>query len=501
MRSIAKHDTTQTADCSTHYPSWRTEFPTAAPRFQPGGFGENLVTARMNERNVCIGDTVALGSDPAAGALLQVSLPRQPCFKLNHRFELKNFAPNTWRLSRTGWYYRVLREGWVAAGDEMRVVARPHPDWTIERVQEYLHRNTADGAMNELLAGIEEMGKESRDAFASRVAKQKARARRAAEKADEASLWRDFRLVEKTRQTPRIMSFVLEAVEAVGDAHLSEGAHAKVKIPVMGAGGEPLVRAYSVVSGDKNRLEFGISLEDNSRGASKFLHQTARIGDILPVGRLTSMPFVSAASCHVFVAGGVGITAFLPLLESLRHLNFAAQLHYAVRAADELPFRARLARLGRDVVTVYDGARGQRLRIPHLLRTMPWNSRVYVCGPPRMMDEARVKTRAAGLGDDEVHFEAFAADASGDPFSAVVTNRGEAVVEVGAEETLLEVLRRRFGVDDVPSSCEVGNCGTCKIKVRDGRVEHRGTALAEEEKADTMLSCVSRGLGRIAVEI
>jgi len=87
----------------------------------------------MNERNVCIGDIVSIGDE----VLLQVSLPRQPCFKLNHRFQLKNFAPNTYKTSRTGWYYRVLREGTIQAGDEIKLVERKHPTWTIERVQEY----------------------------------------------------------------------------------------------------------------------------------------------------------------------------------------------------------------------------------------------------------------------------------------------------------------------------------------------------------------------------
>ncbi|CAN8106499.1 unnamed protein product [Discula destructiva] len=484
--------------CCTHYPSWQTEFPTAASRFQPGGFGENLVTARMNERNVCIGDTMAIG-DPETGPLLQVSLPRQPCFKLNHRFELKNFAPNTWRLSRTGWYYRVLREGWMQAGDEIRIVDRPHPEWTIERIQEYLHRNTGDLEANEKLAAIREFGKESHDAFASRVAKQKAKAKRELEKEDEAKQWREFRIVDKTRQTPRITSFVLEAVEPVEEVELDEGAHAKIKIPVTGSA--PLVRAYSVVSGDKNKLELGIALDDNSRGASRYLHETAQVGDILQVGKLTSMEFLSSASCHVFVVGGIGITAFLQLLEVLRHYNFAAQLHYAVRSADETPFKARIDKLGKDVVTIYDKSRGLRLSISRVLRTMPWNSRVYFCGPQRMMDEALNETRAAGLAPDEVHFEAFAANTGGDPFEVVVANREKTIVDVGAEESLLEALQRRFGVDEIPSSCEVGNCGTCKIKLKSGRVENRGTSLTDEEKAETMLSCVSRGIGRIAIEI
>lgn len=491
-------------DCSSHYPAWANEFPAAAARFVPGGFGENLVTAHMNERNVCIGDVMVVG-DPSTGPRLQVSLPRQPCFKLNHRFELKNFAPNTWKSSRTGWYYRVLREGTIQAGDKITLVERKHPKWTIERIQEYLHRNTGDLAMNEELAAIPEFGKESHDAFANRAAKQKkAEAKKrqnGGKEEDDPAQWREFKLVDKKQQTARIISFVLEAQDEVKEAELNEGAHARIRFSVPGMT-EPLVRSYSVVSGDRNRLELGITLDENSRGGSRYLHEKAQVGDTLQVGRLTSMPLLTSASSHVFVAGGVGITAFLALIEALHHYNFDARLHYAVRSAQDIPFRARIEQLGKDVVTIYDKAAGQRLSIPHVLKTMPWNSRLYFCGPPRMMEEALRETKAAGIGPEEVHFEAFQADTGGDPFEVVVANRHDTLVTVGEEETMLEALRKRLGGDeDIPSSCEVGNCGTCKVKLRSGRVDHRGTALLDEEKAESMLSCVSRGIGRITIEV
>lgn len=489
--------------CSTHYPDWASEFPSAAPRFVPGGFGENLVTARMNERNVCIGDIMVIG-DPATGPLLQVSLPRQPCFKLNHRFELKNFAPNTWKFSRTGWYYRVLREGTIRAGDKITLVERKHPKWTIERIQEYLHRNTGDLAVNEELASIPEFGKESHDAFANRVAKQKkaeARRKGEVEEEDDPAQWREFRVVDKKRQTARITSFVLEALEKVKEADLDEGAHAKIAIPVPGLSEKPLVRAYSIVSGDRNRLEFGIALDENSRGGSRYLHETTDVGDILKVGRLTSMPLLTSASSHVFVAGGVGITAFLQLIETLHHYNFDARLHYAVRSTEDIPFRERIDKLGKEVVAIYSKADGKRLSIPHILKTMPWNSRLYFCGSPRMMEEALRETKAHGIAPEECHFEAFTADVGGDPFEVVVANRNDGTIKVGEGETLLEALQKKFGTDEIPSSCEVGNCGTCKVKVRSGRVEHRGTALLDEDKAGSMLSCVSRGIGRITIEI
>lgn len=128
-----------------------------------------------------------------------------------------------------------------------------------------------------------------------------------------------------------------------------------------------------------------------------------------------------------------------------------------------------------------------------------WNSHVYVCGPQSMLDEARRVCRELGISDDDVHLEAFRADTSGDPFEAEITNRGGQVLRVGADETLLEALKRNF--EGIPSSCEVGNCGTCRVSLMAGRVEHRGTALTKEDMDESMLSCVSRGIGRIVVEI
>ncbi|KAK3370303.1 pyruvate kinase-like protein [Podospora didyma] len=481
--------------CSSHYPDWRQEFPSAADRFRPGGFGENFVTAQMNEKTLCIGDVVAVGDDEH-GVLLQVSLPRQPCFKLNHRFVLKNFAPNTYKTSRTGWYYRVLREGTVKAGDMIRLVERKHPKWTIERVQEYLHRNQNDEAMNEELAGIEELGPESRNAFKRRVAAKERKARATAEIDLPNKKWREYRVTEKTRQTHRIVSLILEAVEPLtepGDAALDEGAHVKIKL------GNGLVRAYSIVDGDRNRFQLGIALDDRSRGGSKWLHEMTEVGHVLHVAAITAaVPIASAASHHIFVAAGIGLTAFLALVEAYKRINYSATLHYAVRSADDIPFKERVDKLGDNYVVLYDKAAGQRLDVANIIANMPWNSQLYFCGPKRLMDEAARETRARGIPDSEVHFEAFQADVSGDPFEVVVANKGGKLLKVGGEETLLEVLQKYFDVD---SSCSVGNCGTCKIDCKEGRVEHRGTALSEAEKSTSMLACVSRGVGRITVEM
>ncbi|KAG5936030.1 hypothetical protein E4U53_000301 [Claviceps sorghi] len=481
--------------CSSHYPNWASSYPDRREKFVPGGFGENLVTPHMNERNVCIGDVISVGPEVE----LQVSLPRQPCFKLNHRFSLKNFAPVTYQTSRTGWYYRVVREGTVRAGDEIRLVERRHPQWTIERVQEYLHRDKDNLEMNRLLSEVEALGDESRGQFRNRVAR--AMKKKASRPPGDA--WTDYKIVDRKTETRSVISLTLQrAAAAAPDADAAEmprllGAHARLKLP------NGLVRAYSVVSSSRSHdvLELGIALAPNSRGGSRHLHRDAKVNDTIQVGRLTTdVRADSAASNHVFIAGGIGITAFLALLQRLTSINWSCELHYAVRSAADVPFAARLAALPAHVVTLYDKSQGQRMDIPAIIQSMPWNSHIYACGPSRMMDAVRRTVHERGIPPSEVHYEAFSADPSGDPFHVEVAHRdGKRHLRVGPDETLLDVLRREF--PDTPSSCEVGNCGTCSVVLHSGRVHHRGTALSPEEKRSAMLACVSRGIGRVTIQV
>ena len=114
------------------------------------------------------------------------------------------------------------------------------------------------------------------------------------------------------------------------------------------------------------------------------------------------------------------------------------------------------------------------------------------------MDAVQATAKRYGVPDSSVHFEQFTVTTSGDPFT-VELKQSKKVVEVGPTQSLLDALKAA-GMD-VDSSCEVGNCGTCKVDVCDGRIEHRGTGLLEDEKCGAMLSCVSRGVGRIVLDL
>ncbi len=129
-----------------HYAFWEREIGPNALLRRPGAFGENLSTEGWTEANVCIGDTVRFGS-----ALLQVSQGRQPCWKLNRRFSRKDMAALVQSSGRAGWYYRVLEPGVAEPGDPLRLVDRPRPEWSLERLFRLLYRTTGD---REGLAGM-----------------------------------------------------------------------------------------------------------------------------------------------------------------------------------------------------------------------------------------------------------------------------------------------------------------------------------------------------------
>ncbi|MDK2742220.1 MAG: MOSC domain-containing protein [Nitrospira sp. BO4] len=99
-----------------------------------GAFGENFTTEGLLENTVCIGDVFEIGD-----SLVQVSQPRQPCWKLARRWRVKDLAVQVQETGRTGWYFRVLREGRVQAGSTLTLIERPCPRWTVAAANRVMH--------------------------------------------------------------------------------------------------------------------------------------------------------------------------------------------------------------------------------------------------------------------------------------------------------------------------------------------------------------------------
>lgn len=134
-----------------HYPYWAEQLPETELRY--GNFGENLTTEGLLEEETSIGDTFRVGS-----ALLQVTQPRMPCFKLGIRFERPDMVKRFWQSGRPGIYFAVVEEGEVAAGDPIAKIEAAQIEITVsDVVRLHTGRSTdpdlVDRAMRAPLAG------------------------------------------------------------------------------------------------------------------------------------------------------------------------------------------------------------------------------------------------------------------------------------------------------------------------------------------------------------
>jgi MOSC domain-containing protein YiiM len=135
------------AYAAAHYPAWVADFPELASKFVAGGFGENLTVDGLIEKDLCVGDVHGIGS-----VRLQVCQPRQPCFKLALRFENSRIPKALVRSGRSGWYCRVLTPGTLTAGDEVRLLERPVPDFPFDDLLDFLYTRGLDEETLERIA-------------------------------------------------------------------------------------------------------------------------------------------------------------------------------------------------------------------------------------------------------------------------------------------------------------------------------------------------------------
>jgi MOSC domain-containing protein YiiM len=114
-----------------HHDFWHDKLEDRSLLHEPGSFGSNLATRGLTEGQVLLGDRFRLGT-----ALLEACQPRQPCWKIEHRFGAKGMVKTIMRTGRCGWFYRVLEPGEAQVGDDLALVERGLPGWPMARVFE-----------------------------------------------------------------------------------------------------------------------------------------------------------------------------------------------------------------------------------------------------------------------------------------------------------------------------------------------------------------------------
>lgn len=264
-------------------------------------------------------------------------------------------------------------------------------------------------------------------------------------------------------------------------------------------------RQYSLCSdpGDRTAWRIAVLAESPSRGGSRYVHQTLRVGDpVTASAPINHFELVPAAN-YVFVAGGIGITPILPMLQEATRRGVPWRLAYLGSVGERMAFLSAGQLAGGESVLVRGDIDG-RIDLATWIGDPTPQTGVYACGPERMLDA--LEELSADWPRAALHIERFQAKSFGESQGAesfeVVASRSDLVVTVDRGCSILEMLENA-GIG-VPSSCLEGVCGTCETAVVDGAPEHRDSILTpdERESNETMMICVSRSLGdRLVLDI
>ena len=471
----------QYAACN--YPKWQKEHPDRAHMFQEGAFGENLISSTLDEENVCIGDLFRIGEEP--GVILEVSEPRNPCYKLNIRLQWNNALKRIQRTGRVGWNMRVPQPGHIKVGDSMTLIQRPFPRWSVMNVQRVLHGRSVDPGLIEELSEIKQLSPYFLNLAQKRL--------------ETAS--RTYQLSAARMVTTRVRELTFDIVQPLKGTNKDFKTYAYAQLKF--GPNNTIARSYSIVSGNLERFTLGVSLDGESRGGSKYLHQMP-LGEKIEMGPGQDLEAAENEKwCqgqridrHTIIIGGIGVTAFLPVIQIWEREGIPFEVHSAVRSMDQAAY---LDRLPANETTVYAKSRGERMNIEDLIPKPGSNeehrARIFCCGPSRMMEACRRRTSELLYPEHLLHFESFgtASGYLGEPFDVYVEDveaGRQAKLTVPSDKSLLRVLSDAGF--DVMSSCQSGSCSACKITLCSGSVEHKTNTLDEDEKKVAMLSCVDR---------
>lgn len=291
-----------------------------------------------------------------------------------------------------------------------------------------------------------------------------------------------------------VVALTLVATDDKPLTRWTPGAHLDLLLP------SGRMREYSLCGdpADSDSYRIAVRRIPDGGGGSIEVHDTLQPGSTVMIkGPRNGMPmavpgFGSRAQRLRFVAGGIGITPILPMMRAAERLGLDWSMVYTGRSVDTIPFIAEVEQFGDKVAVRTDDTHGLPTAAD-LIGDVPVPTALYACGPPAMLEVLR--EGLIGRTDVELHYERFSAPPvlDGKPFSVTLAKSGT-TVPVGADQTALAAILQVNPA--TPYSCKQGFCGTCRVRVLDGEVDHRDQTLTATERAHgDMLICISRAAG------
>ncbi len=508
--------------------------------FVHGQFSENFTIEGLPDDSVCIGDRFAIGS-----ALFEVSAPRVTCYRVGIRMNDPLMPALLTSRGRPGFYFRVLREGEVGAGDEIVKVGEATVRMTVAEINALLYSPNHASDRLERALRIEALSPGWRASFEALLQSRTTTAGGgnaglvpAAAAHPAAPGFRRLAVTAIDQESADVLSLTLQSPDGQQLPTALPGQYIVVRLQPT-VGGKPLFRSYSL-SGTLSTERYRISIKVEPNGAAgTFVRDHVRVGDALDISAPRgSFILVSGERPVVLLSAGIGVTPVLAMLYALSACRSTKQVLWLHGARDRQhhPFAVEARKLmqtlpnGRSFVCYSRPGSRDKLgddfdAAGHLSRSvletfgMPRDADVYLCGPTRFMASMKEDLASLGVASERIHVEIFVGSESLTPGVIGAANRTPHLPKDDADTGRL-VSFARSGIAahwkasayqsilelaeacDVPVrwSCRTGVCHSCESGLVSGAVMY-GPEPLDKPADGNVLVCCSRPTEDIVVDL
>jgi ferredoxin-NADP reductase/MOSC domain-containing protein YiiM/ferredoxin len=504
--------------------------------FLYGQFGENFTVDGLPDDSVYIGDRYRIGS-----ALFEVTQPRVTCYRVGIRMNEPRMAALLTSSGRPGFYFRVLEEGEVGAGDEIVKVEEDKARMSVAEVNALLYSPPHPRDRLQRASQIGALSPGWRSSFIALLrggSDGNAGLAPAAAAHPAAPGFRPLKVSAIDQESADVVSLTMQHPDGEPLPEALPGQYVVLRLRPR-SDNAPLFRSYSLsgpVSTDRYRIS--VKIEPNGVGGA-YLRDHARAGGILEVSSPRgSFVLRSGESPVVLLSAGIGATPVLAMLyamSSARSTRPVLWLH-AARDGKHLPFAAEVRRLVSNLAqarsyvcfsqpegvdrlgTDFDAA-GRLSRAAFDRAGLTQDADVYLCGPSQFMADMKAALAEHGVRPDRVHVEIFNGGESLTPGVAAAASKPPhpptADLETGPlvsfarsgiaahwNSSVYQSLLELAEACDVPVrwACRTGVCHNCESGLVSGEVAYDPQPLDLPATGD-LLICCSRPAGDVVVDL
>jgi ferredoxin-NADP reductase/MOSC domain-containing protein YiiM len=462
---------------------------------EPGHFGENFTVTGLADDDVCIGDRYRIG-----GAEFEVTQPRVTCFRVGMRLGEPDMPKLLVAQHRPGFYFRVIQEGHVRAGDDIVRTRRGRHELSVADVDALLYLPDRNIEQLRKIVDVAALSPGWMESFRDLLAAHDGAGAAQAPAVGVEPGWSGFRPLRVSairRESPQVMSIRLQADDHTALPRPLPGQYLTVRIP--DAGEPPPMRSYSL-SGEPTAGGYRISVKREDHGVvSQWLHAHIDVGSVLQAAAPRGDFYLTDGDSPVaLISAGIGVTPVLAMLHALSAAHSTREIWWlhTVRNPQSQAFAAEVTELIDSLPhasqrVCYSQTQGRMEKSTIAALGLPADASAYLCGPTQFMTDMRDALVAAGLDAAHVHSELFGALPPINPGVVDAGPRQPPHPPAGAPGTGPSITFARSGLTvnwspdyrslldlaeacDVPTrfACRSGVCHVCETGLVDGETSY-----------------------------